>query len=143
MEKPKKGRVTGIGGIFFKSTDPQQQRNWYAQHLGLATNEYGSLFEYREGANPEKRAYLQWSPFAADTTYFQPSEREFMINYRVENMVELVEQLRADGVTICDEIEEYEYGKFVHILDPEGNKIELWEPIDSSFTELYEGKTTM
>lgn len=142
MSESKKGRVTGVGGIFFKSNDPAAQCNWYQQHLGLVTNEYGSLFEFREGANPEQKGYLQWSPFAADTKYFLPSEREFMINYRVENMVELVAQLKSDGVTVCDEIEEYEYGKFVHVLDPEGNKIELWEPIDSSFTELYEGKTT-
>ncbi|MFM1874469.1 MAG: hypothetical protein RL266_206 [Bacteroidota bacterium] len=139
----KKGRVTGIGGIFFKSKDPEQQRNWYSQHLGLVTNDYGSLFEFREGAEPHKLAYLQWSPFGEDTKYFEPSEREFMINYRVENMVELVAELRQSGVTICDEIEEYEYGKFVHILDPEGNKIELWEPIDESFTKAHpEGTTT-
>lgn len=143
MENPKKGRVTGIGGIFFKSQDPAKQREWYQNNLGLVTNEYGSLFEFRQGANPEKIGYLQWSPFEQNTKYFEPSQREFMINYRVENMVELVEQLKADGVTICDEIEEYEYGKFVHILDPEGNKIELWEPVDKSFTDLYgEGQTT-
>ncbi len=143
MSESKKGRVTGIGGIFFKSKDPKEQREWYKQNLGLVTNEYGSLFEFREGANPEQRGYLQWSPFAKDTKYFEPSEREFMINYRVMNMVELVEQLKVDGVTICDEIEEYEYGKFVHILDPEGNKIELWEPIDESFTKQNpEGTTT-
>jgi predicted enzyme related to lactoylglutathione lyase len=139
----KKGRVTGIGGIFFKSTDPKAQRNWYEQHLGLVTNDYGSLFEFREGSNPDQKAYLQWSPFDANTTYFEPSEREFMINYRVENMVELVEQLKSAGVTVCDQIEEYEYGKFVHILDPEGNKIELWEPVDESFTKAHpEGTTT-
>jgi predicted enzyme related to lactoylglutathione lyase len=138
MSEIKKGRVTGIGGIFFKSEDPKAQRNWYQQHLGMATNEYGSLFEFRESDRPDKKAYLQWSPFSADTKYFLPSEREFMINYRVENMVELVEQLKADGVTICDEMEVFEYGKFIHILDPEGNKIELWEPIDSAFTEQNE-----
>ena len=137
----KKGRVTGIGGIFFKSNNPKEQRNWYSQNLGMVTNDYGSLFEFRESSNPEKKSYLQWSPFDADTKYFEPSEREFMINYRVENMVELVRQLKADGVTICDEIEEFEYGKFVHILDPEGNKIELWEPIDESFTKANEEET--
>ena len=137
----KKGRVTGIGGIFFKSKDPKTQREWYAQNLGLVTNEYGSLFEYREGANPDQRAYLQWSPFEQATKYFEPSECEFMINYRVKNMVELVEQLKADGVTICDEIAEYEYGKFVHILDPEGNKIELWEPVDEAFTKQHNAAT--
>lgn len=137
------GRVTGIGGIFFKSKDPKAQRNWYQKNLGLATNEYGSLFEFREGANPDHRGYLQWSPFDENTKYFEPSEREFMINYRVKNIEALVEQLKAEGVTICDSIEEYEYGKFVHIMDPEGNKIELWEPVDQTFTDMHpEGTTT-
>jgi len=142
MSEHKKGRVTGIGGIFFKSKNPKEQRNWYNQNLGLETNDYGSLFEFREASNPEKKGYLQWSPFDDNTTYFEPSEREFMINYRVVNMEALVEQLKAAGVTICDSIEEFDYGKFVHIMDPEGNKIELWEPIDSSFTEENEEKTT-
>ena len=143
MSEEKKGRVTGIGGIFFKSKNPKEQRSWYSKHLGLVTNDYGSLFEFRQGADPDKIGYLQWSPFDEDTKYFEPSKREFMINYRVENMVELVKQLKTDGVTVCDDIEEYDYGKFVHILDPEGNKIELWEPIDKSFTDTHpEGTTT-
>jgi predicted enzyme related to lactoylglutathione lyase len=137
----KKGRVTGIGGIFFKSSDPKKQRQWYADNLGLAVNDYGSTFEFREGAAPHNKAYLQWSPFAADTKYFEPSQKEFMINYRVENMEALLEDLKAAGVTICDEVAEYDYGKFVHILDTEGNKIELWEPIDSGLDE-DEGSTT-
>jgi predicted enzyme related to lactoylglutathione lyase len=137
------GRVIGIGGIFFKSKDPKAQREWYQQNLGLVTNEYGSLFEFCEGSNPDQKGYLQWSPFDEKTKYFAPSEREFMINYRVKNMEALVKQLEAAGVTICDSIEEYEYGKFVHIMDPEGNKIELWEPVDESFTESQpEGTTT-
>lgn len=137
------GRVTGIGGIFFKSKDPKAQRDWYSKNLGLATNEYGSMFEFREGADPEKIGYLQWSPFGEKTKYFEPSESEFMINYRVKNIEALVEQLKSEGVTICDSIEEYEYGKFVHIMDPEGNKLELWEPIDQAFTDMHpEGTTT-
>lgn len=132
MSTTKKGRVTGIGGIFFKSENPNKQRQWYAENLGLAVNDYGSTFEFREAAEPHRKAYLQWSPFAANTTYFEPSQKEFMINYRVENIEILVEELKTQGVTICDEIATYDYGKFVHILDPEGNKIELWEP-------LYEG----
>lgn len=137
------GRVTGIGGIFFKSKDPKAQREWYAANLGLATNDYGSMFEFREAENPDKKAYLQWSPFSQDTKYFEPSESEFMINYRVKNIEALVNQLEAAGVTICDSIETYDYGKFVHIMDPEGNKIELWEPIDETFTETQpEGTTT-
>ena len=142
MSESKK-KVTGIGGIFFKTKDPVEMRNWYAKNLGLVTNEYGSVFEFREGADPDQKGYLNWSPMGEKTTYFQPSEKDFMINYRVANIEELVEELKANGVTICDEIETYAYGKFVHILDPENNKIELWEPIDQSFTDMYEGKTTM
>ena len=141
MENKKK-KVTGIGGIFFKCKSPDEMKNWYNQNLGLVTNEYGSLFECRKADKPDEKAYLNWSPFADDTKYFEPSEKEFMINYRVDNLEELVIELKANGVTILDSIETYEYGKFVHILDPENNKIELWEPIDSVFTDMYEGKTT-
>ncbi len=135
-------RVTGIGGVFFKSKDPEAQRDWYRDHLGLVTNEYGSVFEFRATDNPDEKGYLQWSPFGENTTYFEPSEREFMINYRVENLERLIELLKEEGVEIVDTMETYEYGKFVHIMDPEGNKIELWEPVDTEFTRLYEGKTT-
>ena len=101
---------------------------WYQKHLGLNTNPYGATFEWFEDADKTKKGQTQWSPFADTTTYFEPSAKEFMINYRVENLVELVEQLKKEGVTIVDKIETYDYGKFVHILDAEGNKIELWEP---------------
>ena len=135
-------KVTGIGGIFFKCKDPEQMREWYKMNLGLVTNEYGSLFEFRSSDEPDKKGYLQWSPFEENTDYFAPSNNEFMINYRVENLEELVKELRADGVQIVDEIESYDYGKFVHIVDPEGRKIELMEPVDEVFTDLYDGKTT-
>lgn len=141
MEDKKAGRVTGIGGIFFKSQNPNEIKEWYSKHLGLQTDRYGTLFEFRE-ADSEKKAYLQWSPFNATTNYFEPSKKEFMINYRVENIEALVEQLKANGVAVVDSIETYDYGKFVHIMDPEGNKIELWEPVDSVFTKDNEGKTT-
>ena len=136
-----KGKVTGIGGIFFKSNDPVSTREWYAKHLGLVVNEYGSVFEFKT-ADQKEKAYLNWSPMSEDTTYFEPSKKEFMVNYRVENIEALLQELKENGITILDEIAEYEYGKFVHILDPEGNNIELWEPKDKSFTEMYEGKTT-
>lgn len=136
-------RVTGVGGIFYKSRDPQAAREWYGKHLGLATNQYGSLFEFREGANPDKIGYLQWSPMDANTEYYAPSKNEFMINYRVENLVELLKVLKEEGVEIVGEIEEYEYGKFAWIMDPEGHKIELWEPVDAVFTKEYDGKTTL
>ena len=128
--------------MFFKSKDPEKMRDWYREHLGLVTNEYGSLFEFRRADRPEEKGYLQWTPFKEDTNYFEPSKKEFMINYRVENLEALVGELEKSGVTLVDQIETFEYGKFVHLLDPEGNKIELWEPIDSVFTELYKGKTT-
>ncbi len=121
-------RVTGIGGIFFKCKDPSQMKEWYARHLGLNTDEYGAGFEWLDVANPTKKGLTQWSPFEENTSYFDPSPREFMINYRVENLEALVAELIKEGVTIVDEIETYDFGKFVHILDAEGNKVELWEP---------------
>jgi predicted enzyme related to lactoylglutathione lyase len=123
-------RVTGIGGIFFKCNDPDKMKDWYRAHLGLNTNEYGASFEWRQADNPDKTGSTQWSPFAEKTKYFEPSKKEFMINYRVENLEGLVEELKKEGVTILDKIETFDFGKFVHILDPEGNKIELWEPVD-------------
>lgn len=138
----KKGRVTGIGGIFFKTADPAKTKEWYSENLGMKTDEYGTMFEFRTAENPEQKAYLQWSPFSEKTKYFEPSQKEFMINYRVENMEDLVEELKANGVTVLDSIQTFDYGKFVHILDPENNKIELWEPIDIGFAETPEEKTT-
>lgn len=137
-----KKKVTGIGGIFFKCKNPDNIKDWYSKNLGLNTDKYGALFEFRQADAPEKEGYLQWSPFSENTEHFKPSEKEFMINYRVENMEELVEELKANGVTVLDEIETYDYGKFVHILDPENNKIELWEPVDKVFTDSYDGKST-
>ncbi len=134
-------RVTGIGGIFFFSEDPVTTREWYAQNLGLETNEWGSSFETRNARRPDEINYLQWSPFEKGSEYFAPSKKEFMINYRVQYIEKLVDKLKARGVTILDEITEYDYGKFVHIMDPEGNKIELWEPVDSVLTAMG-GKTT-
>ena len=134
-------KVTGIGGIFFRCADPVKTREWYGEHLGLAVNEYGSSFEFRNAHRPDEINYLQWSTFSASTDYFDPSDKQFMINYRVQNIEGLVEQLKKEGVTIVDEITTYDYGKFVHIMDPEGNKIELWEPVDHVFTEMG-GETT-
>jgi len=129
-------KVTGIGGIFFKCKDPNKMRAWYQTHLGLNTNTYGAVFEWRQGADSTKKGFTQWSPFSEKTKYFEPSTKDFMINYRVENLEELVEQLKKEEVTITDKIETYDYGKFVHILDAEGNKIELWEPNDIVYEKL-------
>lgn len=134
-------KVTGIGGIFFQSTNPQKTAEWYGKNLGLVIDQYGSPFEFRNANRPEEINYLRWSLFEEKTEYFSPSEKDFMINYRVQNIEGLVKKLRTNGVTIVDDIEEFEYGKFVHIMDPEGNKIELWEPIDSFFTQMG-GATT-
>lgn len=134
-------KVTGIGGIFFFSEKPEKIKEWYSENLGLEVNEWGSSFEFRNANRPDEINYLQWSPFKENSEYFAPSKKEFMINYRVQNIEGLVNKLKENGVTILDSIETYDYGKFVHIMDDEGNKIELWEPVDSVFTAMG-GKTT-
>jgi predicted enzyme related to lactoylglutathione lyase len=123
-------KVTGIGGILFKSKDPNAMNEWYKTHLGLETSPYGTSFEWRESEDTTKKGLTQWAPFAETTKYFEPSAKDFMINYRVDNLEALVEELKKENVTILDAIETYDYGKFIHILDLEGNKIQLWEPID-------------
>lgn len=121
-------KVTGIGGIFFKCKDPGKINEWYKTHLGFDVTPYGTNFEWRQEKDSTKKGSTQWAPFAETTHYFEPSSKDFMINYRVENLEALVEQLQKEGVTILDKIEASEFGKFVHIMDIEGNKIELWEP---------------
>lgn len=133
-------RTTGIGGIFFKSGDPAALRSWYQHHLGMPMNEYGAVVEFGN-ADGAGYGHLQWSVFGERTKYFAPSPKEFMINYRVAHLDRLVERMRAEGVTFTDSIERYEYGAFIHAMDPDSNKIELWEPIDSVFTRLYKGTT--
>lgn len=133
-------RATGIGGIFFKSKDPKALKEWYTKYLGMPMNEYGAMFEYGD-ADADGRGYLQWSAFGARTKYFAPSPKDFMINYRVVHLDALMEKMRADGVVFTDSVERVEYGAFVHALDPDSNKIELWEPIDTVFTRLYKGTT--
>ena len=124
-------RVTGIGGLFFKSENPNALKNWYQKHLDFNTDEYGCTFWWKE--KNDNLASTQWSPFANETAYFNPSEKEFMFNYRVADLHKLLAKLKQEGVTIIGDVEEYDYGKFGWILDLEGNKIELWEPIDSAF----------
>jgi len=129
-------RVTGIGGIFFKCKDPDKMKEWYQTHLGLVNDEYGTSFEWRHSDNAYKKGFTAWSPFTDKTKYFEPSAKEFMINYRVEDLEGLVEVLKSEGVTVVDEIEQFEYGKFIHIMDIEGNKIELWEPDDIEYDKI-------
>jgi D-3-phosphoglycerate dehydrogenase len=124
-------RVTGIGGFFFKAENSKELMAWYGRHLGLKIDDYGSTFWWKDENG--KDCSTQWSPFAADTSYFAPSEKQFMQNFRVNDLENLLKKLSDEGVTIIGEMETYDYGKFGWILDPEGNKIELWEPIDKLF----------
>jgi predicted enzyme related to lactoylglutathione lyase len=129
-------RVTGIGGVFFKCKDPKKMREWYQNNLGMHTNAYGAVFEWYQGADSTKKGFSQWSPFKETTHYFEPSTKDYMINYRVENLEGLLADFRKNGVTIVDTVESVEYGKFVHILDIEGNKLELWEPNDVVYEQM-------
>jgi predicted enzyme related to lactoylglutathione lyase len=135
VEKPENNdtipKVTGIGGIFFYSENPQETNEWYSKNLGVEINDWGSSsFESRNIDKPDKINSLQWKLFKNGDEYFSPSKKGFMINYQVQNIEGLVTKLKKDGVKILDSIATYDYGKFIHIMDNEGNKIELWEPID-------------
>jgi predicted enzyme related to lactoylglutathione lyase len=121
-------RVIGLGGIFFKSENRKELLKWYESHLGIKSEEWGAVFPWRRAENPDTETYSAWSPFANDTSYFSPSSHDYMINYQVENLQELLEMLRKEGVDVLPETEESEFGKFGWIIDPEGRKIELWEP---------------
>lgn len=125
-----KKRVTGLGGVFFKSTNPAALKQWYKDHLEIDSGEHGAMFNWRHHDDPNKEGNTVWSVFPDDTTYFKPASREFMFNYRVEDLKELLRVLKKEGVEIVGEIEEYPYGKFGWIMDPDGNKIELWEPLN-------------
>lgn len=127
-------RVTGIGGVFFKCKDPEKIKKWYDKHLGIKTDQYGGGFNWRAYEKPDQKGFTAWSPFSKSSDYFSPSKKDFMFNYRVDNLEKLLEILRNEGVEIVGNVEEYEYGKFGWIMDPEGNKIELWEPVDENLT---------
>ncbi len=134
-------KATGIGGIFFKSTDPKTLKKWYQDNLGFNLDQYGVMFEWREGNDASKYGMTQWSVFNNNTNYFEPSTKDFMINYRVTHIEQLTEQLKQKGVQITDTIETYDgIGKFVHIMDPDGNKIELWEAEKADFDKVLEEK---
>ncbi|MCI4669608.1 MAG: VOC family protein [Bacteroidia bacterium] len=130
-----KKRVTGIGGIFFKAKDEAGMKDWYGKHLGIDSDKYGHIFWWRDAEDKEKKGTTNWSIMKESTGYFNPSKQSFMINYRVENLDELLDSLKNEGVEVVGEPESHIYGKFAWILDPEGNKIELWEPIDEAFEE--------
>lgn len=124
-------RVTGIGGLFFKTTNPKATKDWYQKHLGFDVDQWGCTFWWKDKEG--NKCSTQWSPFAKDTDYFKPSTKDFMFNYRVENLKKLLEVLKEEGVTIIGEIQTFEYGKFGYIIDNDGNKVELWEPKDDAF----------
>src|ERR1700754_3673488 len=129
-------RVTGIGGIFFKAKDPAALKAWYSKNLGMKMGEYGSNFEWHQGMDSTKKGFTLWAPFKETTKYFQPSDKQFMINYRVEGLGQLLANLKAAGILTTDSVEKASYGNFVHLMDPEGNKIELWEPNDVEYAKL-------
>lgn len=122
-------RVTGIGGVFFKARDPESLRAWYRRHLGLEIQDWGGMsFRWRDGEKPDVEGVTVWTIFPASTDYFAPSSAPFMINYRVDDLAPLLDVLRAEGCTVDDRLDESEFGKFGWVMDPEGNRIELWEP---------------
>ncbi len=120
-------RVTGVGGLFFKSARPEEMRTWYQTHLGIQ-----DAFTWRDEKKPDKKCHTAWGIFPQTTEYFDPSGASFMFNFRVDNLDQLLAALKEEGVTIAGDVESLPYGRFAWILDPEGNKIELWEPVDES-----------
>lgn len=135
-------QVIGIGGIFIKFKDPIKMREWYSSILGMTTNDYGVLFEFN-GDTHSQKGYLQLGTFEDSTTYFGTKEQQAMLNLRVDDLEQFKSQLSTAKVTIVDEIESYSYGKFLHIEDPEGNRIELWEPVDQEFGSSDDPKMSM
>ena len=126
-------RVTGLGGVFFKSQNPAGVLDWYRTHLGIdSTERWGFAFQWRERDRPEEVGYTVWGAFSEETEYFAPSQLPFMLNFRVADLEALMEELRAAGCRVVGEIEEHENGKFAWVLDPEDRKIELWEPVPSA-----------
>lgn len=129
-------RVTGLGGLFIKCKNPEEMYGWYEKHLGIKRDESQAVsFNWREAEEPDKTGTTVWALFPESTKYFEPSHSPFMMNFRVENLEELLQSLRAEGVQVDDKVETYDYGKFGWIMDPEGNRIELWEPAQDQQSE--------
>ncbi|MFK7803817.1 MAG: VOC family protein [Anaerolineae bacterium] len=141
MNENDKPRVRAIGGVFFRSADPEKTREWYGRHLGLSTDSFGTNFAWRHKDEPEKAGYSQWSAFDAETEYFGKREQQFMINYRVDHLDLLIEKLKADGVEFVGEMQQEAFGRFVHIIDNDGRRVELWEPIDDEYEKILNGIT--
>jgi catechol 2,3-dioxygenase-like lactoylglutathione lyase family enzyme len=121
-------KVIGVGGIFLKCRNKQATQDWYTRHLGMHMEDWGATFPHREADAPEREGYTVFSLFKPETTYFEPSERPVMFNLRVDDLDTLLVQLRAEGLESISEPVRDEFGKFAWVIDPEGNKIELWEP---------------
>lgn len=130
--------VSGIGGVFFKSKDPKTLKAWYDTNLGFRSNAYGTNFEWRQAGDSTKKGFTLWAPFKETTKYF---EKDFMINYRVNNMDALLKQLAANSILPLDSVQRDDFGAFVHIMDPEGNRIELWQPNDVAYDKHETGST--
>lgn len=125
-------RVTGIGGMFFKSADPERTLEWYRQHLGIPLQEWGgSTFRWLDPDQPGEIGYTVWSAFPDTTRYFEPSSEPFMMNFRVDDLEAVIEALRSEGVEVIGEIEQHPNGRFAWVLDADGRKVELWEPVPS------------
>ncbi len=130
-------RVTGLGGIFFKCEDQDNVRDWYNTHLGINNpHGYGAFFEWRQALDPDKKGFTNFSAFKKDSDYMAPSKHDYMVNFRVENLEELLKVLKAEGVEVVGEMQVEDYGKFAWIMDPEGRKIELWEPNDEVYDKM-------
>ena len=122
-------RITGLGGIFFKAKDPEKLRAWYQEHLGLDLQDWGgTAFRWRDVNEPAREGSTVWSIFPASSNYFDPSSAPFMVNYRVNDLERVLLALRAEGCTVDEKVEVSEFGKFGWVMDPEGNRLELWEP---------------
>jgi len=134
--------VIGIGGIFFKYKDPTAMRLWYSEVLGMKTNDYGVLFEFN-GDTAATKGYLQLGTFEEQSDYFGSEKQQTMINFRVNDLEAFQAELIEKKVTIVDTLESYSYGKFLHIEDPEGNRIELWEAVDHEFEASDDPKMPM
>src|SRR5579863_9190727 len=123
-------RVTGIGGIFFKAENPEKLYEWYEKHLGIKSGPQGqgAMLHWREDENPERRGMTVWALFEKHSKYFNPSRSSFMLNYRVDDLDGLLKALAEEGVEIDPKRQDADYGRFAWIMDPDGNRIELWEP---------------
>jgi len=133
-----RGKITGLGGVFIKSDDPDGLKSWYEEQLGLPCDEHGHLFSWRQVDDPRKEGHSQFSVFNSDTAYLKPSEKDFMINFRVDDLEAMMDRLIKGGMKVIGDIESYSYGKFGWVMDPDGNKIELWEPVDEVFSNEKE-----